>query len=161
MVINSDPIEDIFKDVSTNNSIIILDGDDSSDEFQCKMIKLLPAPDTANHDMDVENYNFNIEESQVGLEDVEHDLVINSPAASQVQSQVSANVIFYNFTLMPDEQELVVVEEFTTKPQIHPQCSVLGKYTTQALPIGTNDKNTFHSVVVPAFYTFMGIQNMP
>ena len=32
--------------------------------------------------MDVENFDFDIEESQVGLEDAECDLVINSPAAS-------------------------------------------------------------------------------
>ena len=161
MVVKSEPIEDGFKDTSNHNSVIILNGDDSSDEFQHEAIKPLPAPDTADHDMDVENFDFDIEESQVGLEDAEHDLVINSPAASQVQSKVSANVIFYNFTLMPDEQELVMVKESTPKPQIHPQRSVSGKYTIQALPISANNKNTFHNVVVPTFYTFMGIQDMP
>ena len=121
MVVKSEPIEDRFKDTSNHNSVIILNGDDSSDEFQHETIKPLPAPDIANHDMDVENFDFDIEESQVGLEDAERDLVINSPATSRVQSKVSANVIFYNFTLMPDEQELVMVKESTPEPQIHPQ----------------------------------------
>ena len=62
---------------------------------------------------------------------------------------------------MPDEQELVMVKESTPKPQIHPQCSVSGKYMIQALPIGAKNKNTFRNVVVPTFYTFMGIQDTP
>ena len=82
MVVKSKPIEDTFKDTSNHNLVIILDGDDSSDEFHYEMIEPLPAPDTADHDMDVENYDFDVEESQVGLEDAKHDLVINSPATS-------------------------------------------------------------------------------
>ena len=82
MVVKSEPFEDGFKDTSNHNLVIILNGDDSSDEFQCETIKPLPAPGTADHDMDVENFDFDIEESQVGLENAERDLVINSPAAS-------------------------------------------------------------------------------
>ena len=60
-----------------------------------------------------------------------------------------------------DEQELVTIKESTPKPGVPPQRSVSGKYTIQALPIGTNDKNMFRGVVVPTFYTFMGIQDTP
>ena len=75
--------------MSNNNLIIVLDGDDSSYEPQHEMIKPLPASGTANHDMDVENYNLDIEESHVRVDNAEHDdLVINSPAASWIQSEV-------------------------------------------------------------------------
>ena len=146
-----------FRDMSNNNLIIVLDEDDSSYEPQHEMIKPLPASGTANHDMDVENYNLDIEESHVRVDNAEHDdLVINSPAASWIQSEVSANVIIYIFTLTPDEQELGVVKESMPLPQIHPQCSVFEKYMTQALSISANNKWCQLSTPLWAFKTHLG-----
>ena len=61
---------------------------------------------------------------------------------------------------MPDEQELVMVKESTPAPQIHPQHSISGNIQYKCFRL-VQTTRTCHGVVLPTFYTFIGVQDTP